>query len=45
MTKALGYITEFITALKTFMIQAPGACALKHYGFVINGKWTDFVIS
>ncbi len=23
----------------------PGACTIKHYGFVIYGKWPDFVVS
>jgi hypothetical protein len=23
----------------------PGACTIKHYGFVVYGKWTDFVVS
>jgi hypothetical protein len=22
-----------------------GACTIKHYGFVICGKWSDFVVS
>jgi hypothetical protein len=22
-----------------------GACTIKHYGFVIDGKWTDFMVS
>jgi hypothetical protein len=23
----------------------PGASIIKHYGLVINGKWTDFAVS
>jgi hypothetical protein len=29
----------------TLIIRRPGACIIKHYGFVIYGKWTDFVVS
>jgi len=34
-----------ITAKKSFMFQALGACTIKHYRVVIDKKWTDFVIS
>ncbi len=27
------------------MVNSIGACTLKHYGFVIYGKWPDFVVS
>jgi hypothetical protein len=33
------------TAVNSFIVHALGACAIKHYGFVIYGKWTDFVVS
>jgi hypothetical protein len=31
-------------AVKSFVTLAPGACTIKNYGFVIYGKWTDFVV-
>jgi hypothetical protein len=27
------------------LVQASGACTIKHYGFVMYDKWTDFVTS
>ncbi len=29
---------------KSLMIMTPGACTIKNYGFVIYGKWTNFVV-
>jgi hypothetical protein len=26
------------------MVPLPGACTIEHYGFVIYGKMTDFVV-
>ncbi len=28
-----------------FYDKDPGACIIKHYGFVIYRKWTDFVVT
>jgi hypothetical protein len=27
------------------ILEKPGACIIKHYGFLIYGKWTEFVVS
>jgi hypothetical protein len=34
-----------IYSKKVFMGSAPGACTIKHYEFMMYGKWTDFVVS
>ncbi len=31
--------------VKKFIEQAPGACTIKHYGFVMFGKWLDYVVT
>ncbi len=38
------YVTELITPVINFMIKTPSVFAIKHYGFVIYGKWTDSVV-
>ncbi len=44
-TNTLAYYNiEIITAVKN-IDQVPGACTMKHYGSLMYGKWTDFVIS
>jgi hypothetical protein len=30
---------------KCLMTSTPGACAIKHYGFIVYGKMTIFVVS
>ncbi len=27
------------------ILENPGACIIKHYGFLIYGKWTEFLVS
>jgi hypothetical protein len=39
------YHAATITAVKSFFSTGSGACTLKHYGLVIYGKWTDFIVS
>jgi hypothetical protein len=44
-TNTLAYYNiEIITAVKN-IDQVPGTCTIKHYGSLMFGKWTGFVIS
>jgi hypothetical protein len=39
------YYTEIITTIIRFIVQPPGACTKQNYGFIIYGKFTDFIVS
>ncbi len=38
------YDMATITAVKSFIVQAPGAFTIKQYRVVNYGNWTDFVL-
>ncbi len=33
------------SSLVQYLWERPGACTIKHYGFIIHGRWSDFVVS
>jgi hypothetical protein len=39
------YDTATITAAKSFKVEAPWSCTIKHYRLTIYGKWSYFVVS
>ncbi len=41
----IGLKLEVTDTNKTITYITLGACTIKHYGFVIYGKWADFVVA